>query len=447
MSDSITLNGLATTAIPSESTSVDFDPFQNLTFSGLDVSTDYTLTVTVDNPDVNIYDTIDFNYGDSDTVTDTGANLQADTQALGLFLTDTTWDALSYPLTISFALTSPDSVTLGSEQVACFAAGTSILTARGEVPVERLSVGDRVVAVRRGGFAPVCWIGHRRIAVRRHPRPWDINPIRVRAHAFGPDRPHRDLLLSPDHAVFADGALFRARDLLNGATVVQEDVAEITYFHVELDRHDVLIANGLPAESFLDTGNRGAFQNGGTVPMMHPDFALRVWEAKSCAPLLWQGPKLAAARRALAARAERLGWDTTTDPAPRLLVGGREIRPTVLDDTCVFALPQGAGRVCLLSRHSVPAVFGDGDAGASVGDARRLGLAVTSLRLDDVELALDDPRLSDGWQAPEPGLRWTDGAASLSVAGARQLALTFAPLHRYWRPPAATAATPVARAA
>jgi hypothetical protein len=446
MSESITLNGLATTAAPSDATFVDTAPFQNLSFSGLDAATTYTLTISVDNANVNIYDTIDTNFGDTDTVTDTGANLQADTQALGLFLTSTSWSALSYPLTISLALTAPDSVALGSEEVACFAAGTSILTARGEVAVESLAVGDHVVAVRRGGFAAIRWIGHRRIAVRRHPRPWDVNPIRLRAHAFGPDRPHRDLLLSPDHAVFVDGTLFRARDLLNGATIVQEDVHEIAYFHVELDRHDVLIANGLPAESFLDTGNRGAFSNGGAVPMAHPDFAMRVWEAEACAPLVWQGQKLAATRRALAARAERLGWTLTADPAPVLLAGGREIRPALHGDVCIFALPPCVHQISLVSRHGVPALLSDSDAGAGVGDARRLGLAIAGLRLDDADLALDDIRLGAGWHAPESGLRWTDGAATLTVGSARRLALTLAPLHRYWQPPPAAAAA-IARAA
>ena len=142
---------------------------------------------------------------------------------------------------------------------ACFAGGTRILTARGEVTVERLREGDLAVAARTGRLAPVRWVGHRHVDLRRLVRPCDVNPVRVRAHAFGPGRPNRDLLLSPDHALFVDGDLIPVRYLINGATIVQEHADEITYWHVELDCHDVLLADGLPAESYLDTGNRDAF--------------------------------------------------------------------------------------------------------------------------------------------------------------------------------------------
>jgi hypothetical protein len=68
-------------------------------------------------------------------------------------------------------------------------------------------------------------------------------------------------LLSPDHALFVDGLLIPVRYLCNGATIRQDARSEVTYFHVELDRHDILRAEGLPVESYLDAGNRGAFEN------------------------------------------------------------------------------------------------------------------------------------------------------------------------------------------
>jgi hypothetical protein len=136
--------------------------------------------------------------------------------------------------------------------VACFVAGTRILTAAGEMPVEELTVGAHVpTAASR--LARIIWLGHQRATVP---------PVRVRAGAFGNDTPARDLLLSPDHAVFADGVLIPVRYLVNGSTVVQEPVDEVTYYHVELAEHDVILAEGLPCESYLDTGNRAAFANG-----------------------------------------------------------------------------------------------------------------------------------------------------------------------------------------
>ncbi len=120
---------------------------------------------------------------------------------------------------------------------------------------------------------PVQWLGHREIDCAGQPRPQDVWPVRVRTGAFGPDLPHRDLLLSPDRTVLVDGVLIPVRHLVNGVTIVQEPVDEVSYWHVELPAHDVLLAEGLPVESYLDTGNRSAFVNGGGVVAAHPDFA------------------------------------------------------------------------------------------------------------------------------------------------------------------------------
>jgi Hint domain len=325
-----------------------------------------------------------------------------------------------------------------SWSAACYAAGTRILTARGEVEVESLRPGD--LAVTAGAaprLAPVRWIGHRRLSPARHPRPWDVNPVRIRAGALGPGQPGRDLLLSPDHALFIDGVLMRARDLLNGATVAQEEVAEITYYHVELDRHDVLLAEGLPAESFLDTGNRAAFENGGASVMAHPDFSRAVWERHAVAPLVWEGRLLADARGRLAARAGQIGWTMTDQPGLHLTAGGRSIRPLADGAALVFDLPPDTETVCLRSRSTVPAFVLP-----EMIDTRVLGVAVTSLARDGVALALDSAALGDGWHAPERGLRWTDGAATLRVDGARRLECRTARLLRYWVAPACVGAPP-----
>ncbi len=155
----------------------------------------------------------------------------------------------------------PGASDLGVEFVvtaACFAAGTRVLTAAGETAVERLRAGDVVPALTGNRLAPVRWLGRTRIDCRRHPRPEAVWPVHVGAGAFGPGRPARPLRLSPDHAVHAGGALIPVRHLINGVTIVQQPVAAIEYWHVELPAHAVLLAEGLPAESYLDTGNRGA---------------------------------------------------------------------------------------------------------------------------------------------------------------------------------------------
>jgi collagen type I/II/III/V/XI/XXIV/XXVII alpha len=193
--------------------------------------------------------------------------------------------------------------------VTCFGPGTFIRTTAGDRAVETLREGDLLLTAS-GETAPVVFLGRRRIDCRRHKRPGDVQPIRVRAGAFGEAMPARDLLLSPDHAVFVDGVLIPVRHLLNGTTIARVLVDTITYYHVELPEHDVIFAEGLTVESYLDTGDRATFENSGAVVTMHARFTDRLREAGACAPLIVHGPALAAARAKLAVRG-----DTRVRPA------------------------------------------------------------------------------------------------------------------------------------
>ncbi len=188
--------------------------------------------------------------------------------------------------------------------VACFAAGTAILTPRGPVPVERLAVGDRVVtrAHTERLAAPIRWIGRRRIDLAAHPHPDTLQPVRIRRDAVAPGVPARDLLLSPDHAVALGGVLIPVKYLVNGSTVAPDrGLVEIVYFHVELDGHDIVLAEALPVETYLDTGNRAAFANAaGPVALHH--FAAKTWARDACAPLMGAGPMVDAVRARLVAR-------------------------------------------------------------------------------------------------------------------------------------------------
>jgi hypothetical protein len=206
-----------------------------------------------------------------------------------------------------------DAATVNSySEVACFATGTRIQTPAGPVTVEDLAVGDRLLTAE-GRAAPVIWIGHRTVNCAAHPCPNDVMPVRVRRGAFAEGVPSRDLWLSPDHAIHAETCLIPVKHLLNGATIVQEQADSITYWHVELHRHDVILAEGLPCESYLDNGGRAAFATGGRVIELHPDFTPAerceaTGEAAACAPQRIAGPEFTAVDEALRARATALGY-------------------------------------------------------------------------------------------------------------------------------------------
>jgi hypothetical protein len=332
----------------------------------------------------------------------------------------------NYTTGFTFGFTT-DGGTGNDITVACYAEGTCIRTTTGEIAVEALRVGDRLPVVLGGRWARVRWIGHRRVDCRRHPKPEEVWPVRVQAGAFGTGAPHRDLLLSPDHAVLVGGVLIPIRYLMNGATIAQEPLDSVSYWHVELRRHGVILAEGLPCESFLDTGNRGAFENGGAVVQAHPDFALGVWKRRSCAPLVLSGPVLTAAKARLLARANALGFTLTTNPHLRLIVDGRAVRAAVAGSTWRFVLPGGAREIRLASRSVVPAFVS-----AQNTDHRRIGVAVARLRVDGEAVPPGDPRRASGWHEAEGEWQWTNGDAGLACAGARRVEVTLVLFLRYW---------------
>jgi hypothetical protein len=189
------------------------------------------------------------------------------------------------------------------ELIACFATGTRILTPDGERLVEELEVGDTVVTVRDDGPASskVVWTGRRAMDILRHNNPAIVRPVRILAGAFGDNTPERDLRLSPHHAVYVDGQLFEAIALVNGVTIIQEhETRHVTYHHIELEQHDILLAEGLPTESYLDTGNRDMFETSTGAMQLHPDFRTAE-NAPTCAPLHRTGPAVDQAHAKLAA--------------------------------------------------------------------------------------------------------------------------------------------------
>ncbi|WP_135507568.1 Hint domain-containing protein [Roseovarius aestuariivivens] len=158
--------------------------------------------------------------------------------------------------------TSVTPASTGSYTV-CFAAGTLIARPDGETAVEDLEIGDLVMTAD-GNAVPVKWVG--RQTVHKIFTPAErFEPVRVTAGALGQGLPHRDLVLTADHALILDGLAVNAGALENGTTILRESKDtlpdRVTYYHIETENHDVILANGAPAETYIDYVGRRAFDN------------------------------------------------------------------------------------------------------------------------------------------------------------------------------------------
>jgi hypothetical protein len=330
----------------------------------------------------------------------------------------------------TFVIAGPDTI-----EAVCYGRGTMIRTTDGELPVEELRSGKRVITLVDGEEIPqtVIWLGHRRIDLTTHLRPETVAPIRIERDAIADGMPHRDLLVSPDHAIFVEGVLICARQLVNGTTIRRErDWTVVDYYHVELDHHAILLAEGLPTESYLDTGNSGFFANAEAPLVLHPDLtdqtAHPTREAGSCAPFVWDEASVRPVWQRLLDRATALGRTvsargTTTEPDLRLVAGRRTIKPVFShSDRVIFVLPGGTSEVGLVSRAQSPT-----EARPWLSDQRRLGVRVKRIVLrgaDEVrEVPVDHPDFTHGWWAVERDetmmSRWTDGEAVLPLPALR----------------------------
>jgi hypothetical protein len=328
-----------------------------------------------------------------------------------------------------------------TDHVLCFLAGTLITTPSGQTPVERLEVGD-MVRMASGQVRPNTWIGEGRVLATRGRRN-AATPVIVRKGALGPYVPHADLRVTKGHSFFIDGVLIPVEFLVNHRSILWDDRAqEVFVHHIELETHDVLLANGAQAESYRDDGNRWLFRNansGWTQPPKPP-----------CAPVLTGGPEVDAVwRRLLDGAGPRPSVPLTDDPDLHLVVDGVRLEAACVheaapakpgertDDVYVFALPARPGQVRVASRAAVPQELG------ITRDPRRIGVAVRRIAVRQGTrfrvARAGDKRLADGFHPFEAasGVRWTDGEAVLPAAmfaefaGAVELAVHLAGTARY----------------
>jgi hypothetical protein len=183
---------------------------------------------------------------------------------------------------------------------ACYAPGTRITTPAGEVAVEDLQIGD-MVTTTSGIARPVKWIGRRHYSAAAVAEFANLRPVLIRQEALAPGLPHRDLVVSPMHALFIDDVFIPAAALVNGVSILRRAASgPVEYIHVELDGHEVIFAEGVPAETFVDDNSRAMFEN---VSEYYDLYGFAESARGFCAPRLEEGYQLDAVRRRLAARA------------------------------------------------------------------------------------------------------------------------------------------------
>jgi hypothetical protein len=143
----------------------------------------------------------------------------------------------------------------GGNKGNCFLSGTKILTAGGERNIEDLAVGD-LLPTMFGGLRPVQWIGRYRYTKSEPSKPWaeSARPVRIARSALASNVPHADLYVTAAHGVLIDGVLVPAELLVNGTTITRHEPKgdEMEFFHIKLESHDVVYAEGVPAETLLD---------------------------------------------------------------------------------------------------------------------------------------------------------------------------------------------------
>ncbi len=246
---SITITGLGTTDVGSSDPSPGSNlPFANVVINGATSADTYVVTVSTGSIYFN-----GVNYGTTynGTVGDgvlNKLNFIAGPTAARIFVgVDQTPNGDG---TFSYAAQ-------GTERVNCFVVGTRIACPEGDRAIESIKAGELVLTAS-GEAVPVMFVGRRHLSLANTP---EHRPVRLPAGSLADGVPSRDLEISPDHAVMFGDVLVPARNLIGGP-IRQVDVAEVTYLHIQLADHNVILAEGAPCETLLDTDDHSIFDNG-----------------------------------------------------------------------------------------------------------------------------------------------------------------------------------------
>ncbi|MFT9381465.1 Hint domain-containing protein [Gluconobacter sp. P5B12] len=314
---------------------------------------------------------------------------------------------------------------------ACFLAGSMIKTPDGDVAVEEILAGDKVIAFDwkegKNVVRPVVWAGKTQASIR-YGLPDDEAgyPVRILQNAISDGVPYKDMLITPEHCLFFNGKFVPARMLVNGETIFYDkSITSYEYYHLETDQHSVIISDGVLTESYLDTGNRHTFrQEGNVVNFGGP---VKSWEGDAAAPLdvdrsfvepLFHQLQERANKTAQLSKSAKQSNLTSNSDLHLVTNNGTVIRKArEANGRMVFMIPASAKTVRLVSRASRPC----DTIGPFVDDRRQLGVLVGQITLFENSHSknLTDHYTSgilDGWNNLEQeNLRWTTGNGFLDL--------------------------------
>lgn len=197
----------------------------------------------------------------------------------------------------------------GETETLCLMAGSLVATPTGPTPIESLSEGD-LVLTHDGRSVPVLWIGRQSVSTL-FADALRVLPIRIKADALDEALPARDLLVSPCPAILLDGILVQAGALVNGTSIIRDaDVPQtFVYYHLETEDHSMILAEGVPVETFIDNAGRQAFDNWSEHLALFP-------EGRAMVEI--DLPRVTSARQLPASIAQRLAARSPASEAPSL---------------------------------------------------------------------------------------------------------------------------------
>lgn len=249
---------------------------------------------------------------------------------------------------------------------ACFLAGTFIRAQYGMVRVEDIMPGDLVYGLGHNNtwqLRQVTWVGKQTATVAAYKHD-DLAgyPVCIRRNAIDEGVPFADLYVTSEHCMFFDDYFVPIRMLVNGKTIFYDrSFTTYEYYHIELEKHSVIAANGALSESYLDTGNRHYFTSKSIINTAST--RVKSWDRDAAAMLITKRGGVEAIFNALDQRADRMSValiepkkERTNNPDVYLVTdkGGKIAPVRVTDKEVLFELPSVIKNVRLMSRTYRP---------------------------------------------------------------------------------------------